>query len=336
LRPIIVTKDQLDQLEVRDCSCSTDHAFLPSWLGRLLQHFAHCARHERRLREAGYVDGQNIILDTRYHHGSLERIDGFARELVAIKCSVIVAAAPYAIRAVLKETNTIPIVGIDLESDPVANGWVKSLARPGGNFTGLFLDIPELGGKQIELLKNVVPTLVRLAVLWDATIATLQFRATETAARSSGVTLESFPFRTTAEIIDAVERAAHEHVDGMIILTSPLIFDQRSEIADLALKGHLPTISAFTLYPKVGGLMAYGPSLTSMFTRTASYVDRILSGANPGELPIERPSKFELVINFKTAKTLGLRVPWQLQQLADEVIEQRKSLPQCGMSAYGT
>jgi len=273
------------------------------------------------LREDGYVDGQNIILDTRYYHGSLERIDEFARELVALKCSVIVAGSPYAIRAVLKETNTIPTVGIDLESDPVANGWVKSLARPGSNLTGLFLDIPELGGKQIELLRNVVPTLTRLAALWDPTIGTLQFNAIETAARSSGVTLESFPIRTAEEINDAVERAAQRRVDGMIVLTSPLIFNQRSQIADLALKARLPTINGFNLYPKVGGLMAYGPNFPSMFKRAASYVDRILSGANPGDLPIERPTKFELVINLKTAKALGLQVPWQLQQLADEVIE---------------
>jgi len=273
------------------------------------------------LSEAGYVDGQNIILDTRYHHGSLERIDEFARELVALKCSVIVAAAPYAIRAVLKETNTIPTVGLDLESDPVANGWVKSLARPGRNFTGLFLDIPELSGKQIELLKNVVPTVTSLAVLWDATIATLQFRATETAARTLGITLESLPIRNAEEIKGAVERAAPDRVHGMIVLTSPLIFNQRSQIADLALKEHLPTISLFNTYPKVGGLMAYGPNLPSLFKRAASYVDRILSGANPGELPIERPAKFELVINLKTAKALGLVVPGQLQQLADELIE---------------
>ena len=273
------------------------------------------------LREDGYVDGQNIILDTRYYHGSLERIDEFARELVALKCSVIVAGSPYAIRAVLKETNTIPTVGIDLESDPVANGWVKSLARPGSNLTGLFLDIPELGGKQIEFLRNVVPTLTRLAALWDPTIGTLQFNAIETAARSSGVTLESFPIRTAEEINDAVERAAQRRVDGMIVLTSPLIFNQRSQIADLALKARLPTINGFNLYPKVGGLMAYGPNFPSIFKRAASYVDRILSGVNPGELPIERPTKFELVINLKTAKALGLQVPWQLQQLADEVIE---------------
>jgi ABC-type uncharacterized transport system substrate-binding protein len=273
------------------------------------------------LREAGYVDGQNIVLDTRYHHGSLERIDEIARELVALKCSVIVAGSQYAIRAVLKETNTIASVGIDLESDPVANGWVKSLARPGGNFTGLFLDIPELGGKQIELLKNVVPTLTRLAVLWDAVIGALQFQAIEMAARSSGVTLESFPIRTAGEINDALERAARRRVDGMMVLTSPPIFNQRSQIADLALKARLPTICGFNLYPKAGGLMAYGPNFPSMFKRAASYVDRILSGANPGEFPIERPTKFELVINLKTAKALDLQVPWQLQQLADEVIE---------------
>ena len=166
-----------------------------------------------------------------------------------------------------------------------------------------------------------VPTLTRLAVLWDEAIGTLQFHAIETAARSSGVTLESFPIRTAEEINDVVERAAQRRVDGMIVLTSPLIFNQRSQIADLALKARLPTINGFNLYPKTGGLMAYGPNFPSMFKQAASYVDRILSGANPGELPIERPTKFELVINIKTAKALGLKVPWQLQQLADEVIE---------------
>ena len=164
------------------------------------------------LREAGYVDRQNILLETRFYGGVLDRIDEFARELVALKCSVILVGGPYAIRAVMKATSTIPIIGIDLESDPVANGWVKSLARPGGNFTGLFLDIPELSGKQIELLKNVVPTITSLAVLWDATVASLQFRATETAARSLGIKLEPFPIRNEEEIEDAVEHAAHDRV----------------------------------------------------------------------------------------------------------------------------
>ena len=273
------------------------------------------------LGEAGYVDGQNILLETRFHRGVLDRIDEFASELVALKCSVILATAPYAVQAVMKATSKIPIVGIDLESDPVANGWVKSLARPGGNLTGFFLDIPELGGKQIELLKEAVPTVARLAVLWDATIGTVQFGATETAARPSGVTLESFPIRNVEDIKDAIERAARERVHGLVVLTSPLIFNQRSQIADLALKTRLPTISLFNSFPKVGGLMAYGPSLALMFKRAASYVDRILSGANPGELPIERPSKFELVINLKTAGALGLTVPPTLLARADEVIE---------------
>jgi len=273
------------------------------------------------LREAGYVDGQNMLLETRFYAGVLDRIDEFTSELVALKCSVILATAPYAVQAVMKATSKIPIVGIDLESDPVANGWVKSLARPGGNLTGFFLDIPELGGKQIELLKEAVPAVARLAVIWDATIGTVQFGATETAARPSGVTLESFPIRNVEDIKDAIERAARERVHGLVVLTSPLIFNQRSQIADLALKTRLPTISLFNSFPKVGGLMAYGPSLALMFKRAASYVDRILSGANPGELPIERPSKFELVINLKTAGALGLTVPPTLLARADDVIE---------------
>ena len=268
------------------------------------------------LREAGYVDGQNMLLENRLHHGTLDRINEFSRELVALKCSVIFAANPYAIRAVMKATS-----GLDLESDPVASGWVKSLARPGGNFTGLFLDIPEMGGKQIEFLKEAVPMVARLAVLWDATIGTVQFSATEMAARPSGVTLESLPIRSVEDIKDSIERAAREQVHGLVVLTSPLIFNERSRIADLALKTRLPTISLYNSFPKVGGLMAYGPNLASMFKRAASYVDRILSGVNPGELPIERPSKFELVINLKTANALGLKVSPTLIARADDVIE---------------
>ena len=180
------------------------------------------------LREAGYVDGQNMLLETRFHHGALDRVDEFTRELVALKCSVIFATGPYAIRAVMKATSTIPIIGLDLESDPVESGWVKSFARPGGNFTGFFLDIPELGGKQIELLKEAVPMVARLAVLWDATIGTVQFHATEMAARPSGITLKSIPIRSVEDIKDSIELAAREPVHGLVILTSPLIFNERS------------------------------------------------------------------------------------------------------------
>ena len=252
------------------------------------------------LREAGYLDGQNAMLEARYSGGALEGYDKFARELVALNCNVIFASSPYAVRATMKATNVIPIVGVDLEDDPIASGWAQNLARPGGNFTGIFLDLPELGGKQIEFLREAVPTVSRLAILWDATIGTAQFHATETASRAAGIT---------------------EQVNGMIVLSSPLIYVQRSRINNLALNTRLPTITLFTAFPKIGGLMAYGPHFPSMFVRGANYVARILSGTKPSELPIERPSKFELVINLKTAKALGLKIPETLLVRADQVIE---------------
>ena len=274
------------------------------------------------LREAGYVDGQNVLLESRFSEGELGPVDEFARELVALNSSFIFASNPYAIRAALKATQAIPIVGIDLEDDPVASGWAQNLARPGRNLTGVFLDLPELGGKQIELLKEGVPTLSRLAVLWDATIGTVQFRATETAPRPAGITLQSLPIRSAQDVDAAFEQAVRERADGMVLLSSPLIYVERSHIVDLAVKGRLPTNTLFTAFPKLGGaLMAYGPHFPSMFTRGASYVARILAGAKASELPIERPSKFELAINLKVAKALGLTIPETLLVRADEVIE---------------
>jgi putative ABC transport system substrate-binding protein len=261
------------------------------------------------LREAGYVDGQNVRLETRFFGGALDQLDEIARELVALNCSVIFAANPYVIRAVTKATSTIPIVGVDLESDPVASGLVKSIARPGGNFTGFFLDIPELGGKQIELLLEAVPKISRLAILWDATVGDVQFRATEMAPRPAGVTLQSLPIRRMEDIGGALEQAAREQVQGLVVLSSPLFFAQLSHIAEAAMSARLPTINLFNSFPKVGGLMAYGPDFPSLFTQAAGYVGRILHGANPADLPIQRPTKFELVINLKTAKAIGLAIP---------------------------
>jgi putative tryptophan/tyrosine transport system substrate-binding protein len=275
----------------------------------------------RGLREGGYVDGQNVLLESRFSEGELDPADEFARELVALKCSVIFASNPYAIRAAMKATAAIPIVGVDLEDDPVANGWAENIARPRGNVTGVFLDLPELGGKQIELLREAVPTLSRLAVLWDATIGRVQFRATELAAGRAGITLKSLPIQRVEDINEAFEHAVRDQAHGMVVLSSPLIFFQRSHVANLALNTRLPTISLFTASPKVGGLMAYGPHFPLMFARAANYVARILAGAKPGELPIERPSRFELVVNVKTAKALGLTIPETLLVRADEVIE---------------
>jgi putative ABC transport system substrate-binding protein len=273
------------------------------------------------LRDAGYIDGQNVVIEVLIYGTMLDRLSELVNEMIARKCDVIMAAAPYAIEAASRATMTIPIVGLDLESDPVANGWARSLARPGGNITGLFLDLPELGGKQIELIKEAVPTLSRLAVLWDSTVGTVQFRATETAARAAAVTLQSLPVQRKEDFKDAFDRALHERVHGMAILSSPLINGQRSQIVEWALKARLATISLFTQFPRSGGLMGYGPDLSDLYKHAATYVDRILKGATPSELPIERPTRFELVINLKTAKALGLDMPWFLQQRADEVIE---------------
>jgi putative ABC transport system substrate-binding protein len=273
------------------------------------------------LRDAGYVDRQNMLLETRFYGATLERVGELANELVAASCNVIFAAGPYAIQGAIKATRTIPIVGMDLESDPVAGGWASTLSRPGGNLTGLFLDLPELGGKLIELLNEAITTRSGLTALWDSTVGEVQFRATERAARSAGVSLLSLPVQRQEGFKNAFERAARERVHGVVVLSSPLIFGQRSEIAGLAMKAHLPTISLFTLFPRSGGLMAYGPDFSGMFSHAASYIGRILKGAKASEMPIERPSRFELVINLKTAKALGLNVSPTLLARADEVIE---------------
>jgi putative ABC transport system substrate-binding protein len=273
------------------------------------------------LQDAGYIDGQNARIETRFFGTAFDRLGEFANELVGLQCDVIVAAAPYAIGAAMTATRTIPIVGIDLESDPVAAGWAASFSHPGGNLTGLFLDIPELGGKQIELLKEAVPILARLAVLWDSTVGAVQFRATEAAGRTTGINLQSLPIQKSGDIRDAFDRAVRERVDGLVILSSPLILGERTLIADLALMTRLPTISLFTFFPKSGGLIAYGPNLPDMYKRAATVVDRIFKGAKVGEMPIERPSRFDLVINLKTAKTLGLTIPPALLVRANEVIE---------------
>jgi len=273
------------------------------------------------LRDAGYVDGQNAVIETRIFETTLDRVPDFAKELVDLKCDVILAASQYAFVAAMKATTTIPIVGIDLENDPVASGWVRSLARPGGNFTGVFLDLPELGGKQIELLKEVVPKLSKPGALWDSAIGEAQFRATQTAAQAVGVTLHSLPIRGPDDFKDAFDRAAREQIDGVIILSSPLILERRSQIVEWAIKERLPTISLFTLFPSSGGLMAYGPSLPDMYRRAAMYVDRILKGAKAAELPIERPTRFTLVINVKTARAIGLEIAPIMLARADEVIE---------------
>jgi putative tryptophan/tyrosine transport system substrate-binding protein len=273
------------------------------------------------LRGAGYIDGQNALIETRIYGAALDQLPDLANELVLLQCDVIFAASPYAILAAMRATSTIPIVAVDLESDPITSGWAQSLARPGRQLTGLFLDLPELGGKQIELLRDAVPTFSYLAVLWDSAIGAVQFRATEAAGRAAGVTLLSLPIQHVEDVTEAFARVEREQVHAMVILSSPLLLRQRSQIADLALKARLPTISLFTSFPQSGALMAYGPNLPDMYKRAAAYVGRILKGVKLSELPIQRPTRFDLVVNLKAAKALGLTIPESFLLRADEVIE---------------
>jgi putative ABC transport system substrate-binding protein len=270
------------------------------------------------MAELGYVEGKNYATEYRINPDSLAQA---AADLVQLNVNVIAAAAPEALYAASNATTRVPIVGIDLESDPVAKGYVKSLARPGGNVTGVFLDIPELCGKQVGLLKEIVPRLSRIAVFGIPGLNAVQFKATETAARSLNVEAENMEVRVVDDFEGAMEAARARHVEAGILLSSPLVFVFSRQIGELALAKRLPLISLFEAFPKNGGLLAYGPNLGEMFKRCGNYVGKILQGSKPSDLPIQRPEKFDLVINLKTATALGLDVPTQLQQLADAVIE---------------
>ena len=275
-----------------------------------------------QLREMGYVEGENLFIEHR-HTRDQERYSQLAAELVALKVDVIFASNPYFLRASREATATIPIVGYDLESDPVLEGFAATLARPGGNVTGIFLDQPELSAKQLQLLREVVPRLGRVVVLWDSPLAQLQFRAVEGAARKLDITVHSIVWRGERELSDGLRRATRDGARGLIVLSSPRIntIPNRRLIADAALRSRLPSISLFPTFTEVGGLMAYGPSERDLYRSAGTLVGKILGGARPGELPIERPARFEFVINAQTARALVLTIPQTLLQRADEVIQ---------------
>jgi putative ABC transport system substrate-binding protein len=275
------------------------------------------------LQEAGYAQGKDVHVESRYAHGDLSRLPALARELAALQVAAIVTSNPYTTRAAREASSTVPIiVALDYETDPVASGWIASIARPGGNLTGFFLEQPEMSGKLLQLLKEGVPNLTKAAVLWDETIGRDQLDATAGAARAVGLTLKPLSVRRAQDLTGAFATAARERVTGLVVLTSPLLSLNRVRIADLALKHRLPGITLFTNFPAFGFLMAYGPNQPDAFRRAASqYVARILNGARPAELPVQRPEKFDLVINLKTAKTLGLTIPPSLLLRADQMIE---------------
>ena len=271
--------------------------------------------------ESGYVEGKNVAFEYRFANFKRELLPELAGDLVRRNVNVIAAVTPEAVAVARNATTSIPIVALDLESDPVAKGYVKSLARPGGNMTGMFLDLPELSGKQIGLLKEIVPRLSRIAIFGIPGLNAAQFAATETVARALALEAEVMEVRVADDFERALEAARIKHVDAGILLSSPLVFGASKQIGELALAKRLPLISLFAEFPKSGGLIAYGPNVSEIFRRCGDYVAKILHGAKPSDLPIQSPERFDLVINLKTATALGLDMPTQLQQLADEVIE---------------
>ncbi len=274
------------------------------------------------LRELGYVEGQNIIVERRYSEGRQELLPDLAAELVRLKVDVIVAAGTPTPVAAKRATATIPIVMTNT-SDPVALGLVTTLARPGGNVTGLSIQTVELVGKQLELLKQVVPKASRIAFLTNPSNpgSALQLREAQTAARSLGVQLQVLEARRPDDLDRAFAAMTRERARAVLVPGDPVFFLYRTQISELAMKSRLPAMFALREHGEAGGRMAYGPSLRDNFRRAATYVDKILKGAKPGDLPVEQPTKFELVVNLKTAKALGLTIPQSILIRADEVIQ---------------
>ena len=274
------------------------------------------------LRELGYVDGKNIVIEQRYAEEKLDRLNELAAELVRLKVNVIVTVGPAATRPVKEATAVIPIV-MGVDDDPVGNGFVASLARPGGNITGLATLAPELSGKQLELLKEIIPSLSHVAVLGTSTQpATVQsLKEVELAAGALAVKLQYLDVSSPDDIETAFRAAGKTHADAVLVLRAAVFFSHRRQIVDLATKSRLPAMYYTTEYVENGGLMTYAASITELFRRAAVYVDRILKGAKPADLPIEQPKKFELVINLKAAKQIGLTIPQRVLSRADRVIK---------------
>ena len=277
------------------------------------------------LRDLGYVEGRNLMIEYRDAEGKLERLPALAAELVALKLDVIVAPGTPQALAAKQTTKTIPIV-FSAASNPVPDGLVTSLARPGGNVTGLATLSPELVGKGLEQLKQAAPGVSRVAVLWtpgglgERTEKDM-LKEADAAGRALGVRLQVVKARGPADLDKAFSDMARASADALTVLPSSMVLSERRRLVDLAAKNRLPALYAQREFVYAGGLMSYGPNVADLFRRAATYVDKILKGAKPADLPVEQPTKFELVINLKTAKALGLTIPRSLLQRADQVIE---------------
>jgi len=274
------------------------------------------------LRELGYVEGKNIVIEYRYGDGKTDRLNQLADELVHIKVDVIVTGCAPATIAAKDATRTIPIV-MASDADPVGSGIVTSLARPGGNITGFSTLATEIGGKRLELLKEIVPRLSHVGVFGTSTYPgnAQALKEMEVAAGAFGVKLQYRDVLDPKEIDAAFREASKARVGAVLVLASSVLLSQRTRITDLVIKNRVPAIYPNGEYVEDGGLMSYGPNIVDLFRRAATYVDKILKGAKPGDLPVEQPTKFELVINLKTAKQIGLTIPANLLLRADKVIK---------------
>jgi len=289
----------------------------PAGSGHLVEAFRHA------FRKLGHIEGEAFVLEARYANGRSERLEELARELVRLKADVIVTSTDAATAAVKRQTRTIPIV-MALSTDPVGTGFVASLAHPGGNITGLSNITAELGGKRLELLKEAVPGLSRVAFLWNPDVrgALLDYKETEARARSLRLELHSLEIFTAEDLDRAFATLTGERVPAFIVAAANIVmFARRAAIAEFARSNRMASMYAAREYVDAGGLMSYGANVSEMFRRAALYVDKILKGAKPADLPVEQPSTFELVINLKTAKTLGLTIPRSLLQRTDQMIE---------------
>ena len=276
---------------------------------------------EQKLRELGYIEGQNMVIDFRNAEGQVDRLPDLAADLVRLGADLIVTATEPATRAAKKATAAIPILMVAINFDPIALGYVDSLARPGANVTGLFFQHLELVAKRYGLFKEMLPFVRRVAVLSDPLTAD-QLKAVESANRSVGLELQPLELKDPPyDFENAFDVAMHSGAKAIFALESASIFRQRTQLAQLAMKTRLPTSFAFREYVEVGGLVSYGVNFSTMYRRAAELADRILRGTKPTDLPVEQSTKFELVINLKTAKALDVAVPISMQLLADEVIE---------------
>jgi len=274
------------------------------------------------LRELGYIEGKNITIEYRFAQEKADRLRGLATELVNLKVDLIVTGGPTATRAAQQATRTLPVV-MAWGGDPVEARFVASLAQPGSNITGLTSMATELGSKRLGLLKEAVPHISRVAVLWNPSHseASASFRETEGATRALGLSLESIEVRSAADLEGAFRRAVTRHADALTVLLDPVTLLNEAKVAELAARSRIPSIFYERRFATAGGLMAYGPLDEDLHRRAAGYVDKILKGAKPADLPVEQPTKFEVVINLKTAKALGLTIPPSLLQRADEIIQ---------------